>query len=393
MYRYDEFDSTIVQERVHQFRGQVLRRIAGELTEDEFSPLRLQNGLYLQLHAYMLRIAVPYGVLPPSRCASSPTSRGATTAATAISPRARTSSSTGRSWPTCRTSWSTSPTSRCTPSRPAATASATSPPTTSPASPPTRSRTRALGGDPAAVVDLPPGVRLPAAQVQDRGHRRAGRPRRDARARHRHPHREERGGRGRLRGLGRRRAGAHADRWRGVPQVPAEGASALVSRGDPPGLQPLGRRDNMYKARIKILVQATGGDEFAARSRRSGRRSRTARCTCRRPRSSASIATSRRRPTRRCRTSIRRSRPRSSRTPSSRAGSQQPVKHKVPGYAIVNVSLKPDGGVPGDASADQMDLMADLADEFSLKRCASRTTRTSCSRTCASAISTRCGSA
>src|SRR3990170_2422754 len=63
MYRYDEFDATIVQERVEQFRGQVARRLAGELTEDQFRPLRLKNGLYLQLHAYMLRIAVPYGVL------------------------------------------------------------------------------------------------------------------------------------------------------------------------------------------------------------------------------------------------------------------------------------------------------------------------------------------
>src|SRR5919197_4106960 len=65
MCRYDEFDATIVQERVQQFRGQVARRIAGELTEDEFRPLRLRNGLYLQLHAYMLRIAIPYGVLSP----------------------------------------------------------------------------------------------------------------------------------------------------------------------------------------------------------------------------------------------------------------------------------------------------------------------------------------
>ncbi len=63
MYRYDEFDATIVKERVDQFRGQVARRLAGELTEDEFKPLRLMNGLYLQLHAYMLRVAVPYGVL------------------------------------------------------------------------------------------------------------------------------------------------------------------------------------------------------------------------------------------------------------------------------------------------------------------------------------------
>ncbi|MGZ5849832.1 MAG: nitrite/sulfite reductase [Methyloceanibacter sp.] len=65
MYRYDEFDRAFVQERVAQFREQVERRLAGKLTEDEFRPLRLRNGLYLQLHAYMLRIAIPYGVLSP----------------------------------------------------------------------------------------------------------------------------------------------------------------------------------------------------------------------------------------------------------------------------------------------------------------------------------------
>jgi sulfite reductase (NADPH) hemoprotein beta-component len=63
MYVYDQYDRTIVAERVAQFRDQVRRRLAGELTEDEFRPLRLMNGLYLQLHAYMLRIAVPYGLL------------------------------------------------------------------------------------------------------------------------------------------------------------------------------------------------------------------------------------------------------------------------------------------------------------------------------------------
>lgn len=65
MYRYDEFDSAFVHERVDQFREQVERRLAGKLTEEEFRPLRLRNGLYLQLHAYMLRIAIPYGVLSP----------------------------------------------------------------------------------------------------------------------------------------------------------------------------------------------------------------------------------------------------------------------------------------------------------------------------------------
>ncbi|MCT4369935.1 nitrite/sulfite reductase [Yangia mangrovi] len=63
MYRYTEFDTAFIQERNRQFRAQVERRIAGNLTEDEFKPLRLMNGLYLQLHAYMLRVAIPYGTL------------------------------------------------------------------------------------------------------------------------------------------------------------------------------------------------------------------------------------------------------------------------------------------------------------------------------------------
>jgi len=63
VYRYDEFDQALVDQRVDQFRGQVARRLKGELSEPEFRPLRLMNGLYLQLHAYMLRIAIPYGTL------------------------------------------------------------------------------------------------------------------------------------------------------------------------------------------------------------------------------------------------------------------------------------------------------------------------------------------
>jgi len=63
MYRYDEFDRAFVKDRVNQLRDQVSRRLSGGLTEDEFKPLRLQNGVYLQLHAYMLRVAIPYGTL------------------------------------------------------------------------------------------------------------------------------------------------------------------------------------------------------------------------------------------------------------------------------------------------------------------------------------------
>ena len=63
MYQYDDFDRAFLDERNRQFRTQVERRVDGSLTEDEFKPLRLMNGVYLQLHAYMLRVAIPYGTL------------------------------------------------------------------------------------------------------------------------------------------------------------------------------------------------------------------------------------------------------------------------------------------------------------------------------------------
>lgn len=67
MYRYDEFDRRFVNGRVEEFRDQVRRRLAGELTEEDFRPLRLMNGVYLQLHAYMLRVAIPYGTLSSAK--------------------------------------------------------------------------------------------------------------------------------------------------------------------------------------------------------------------------------------------------------------------------------------------------------------------------------------
>src|SRR6201996_7659241 len=67
MYRYDQIDRDMLADRTAEFRGQVARRLAGELSEDQFKPLRLRNGLYLQLHAYMLRVAIPYGSLNPDQ--------------------------------------------------------------------------------------------------------------------------------------------------------------------------------------------------------------------------------------------------------------------------------------------------------------------------------------
>ncbi|MEP6868798.1 MAG: nitrite/sulfite reductase, partial [Novosphingobium sp.] len=63
MYQYDTYDQTMVDARVADFRDQVRRRLDGSMTEEQFRPLRLMNGLYLQLHAYMLRVAIPYGTL------------------------------------------------------------------------------------------------------------------------------------------------------------------------------------------------------------------------------------------------------------------------------------------------------------------------------------------
>ena len=65
MYNYTDFDEAFVRARTAQFAAQVERRLAGALTEDEFKPFRLMNGVYLQLHAYMLRVAIPYGTIGP----------------------------------------------------------------------------------------------------------------------------------------------------------------------------------------------------------------------------------------------------------------------------------------------------------------------------------------
>jgi hypothetical protein len=145
MYRYDEFDHAFVRERVAQFRDQVERRLAGDLDEEQFKPLRLQNGVYLQLHAYMLRIAVPYGTLNARQMR-----RLATIARTYDKGYGHftTRQNLQFNWPRAGGRaghpGESSPRSRCMPSRPPAIASATSRPTISPASPPMRSPIRDL---------------------------------------------------------------------------------------------------------------------------------------------------------------------------------------------------------------------------------------------------------
>ena len=297
-YRYDAIDKEMLADRTAEFRGQVARRLAGELTEDQFKPLRLMNGLYLQLHAYMLRIAIPYGVL--NRDAAAPAGRDrphATTRATATSPPARTSSSTGSSWRTRRRSWTSWPRWTCTPSRPAATASATSPPTPTPAPRPTRSRTRASGAEVIRQWSTlhPEFTFLPRKfKIAVTGRRQ--RPRGGAGPRHRPDARSASrdgalgfevivgGGLGRT-PLHRPHASASC--------LPADRAARATWRRSCASTTAHGRRDNIYKARIKILVADLGAESSPARSRPNGRHDRRRESTCRTPSWPASAPPSR----------------------------------------------------------------------------------------------------
>ncbi len=125
MYRYDEFDRGFVEARVAEFTDQVERRLAGEITEDQFKPLRLMNGVYLQLHAYMLRVAIPYGTLASRQMRALARIARVYDKGYGHFTTGRTSSSTGRPSPTSRPSWRNSRRWRCMRSRRRATASAT----------------------------------------------------------------------------------------------------------------------------------------------------------------------------------------------------------------------------------------------------------------------------
>ena len=240
MYRYDEFDQDFVNERVAQFRDQVERRLSGELTEDQFKPLRLMNGVYLQLHAYMLRIAIPYGTLEPgARCACSPIiarkyDRGYG--------HFTTRQNLQFNWPALKDIPDILGRSRRG-------RDARHPdlgqlhPQRHRRSFRRRRRRRdrrsaALCRDPAAVVVAPSGIHLPAAQVQDRGDRR----RRATAPRSRSTTsactlKRDANGRARLRRLCRRRPRPHADDRPQDPRLPARGGPALLHRGDPARLQ------------------------------------------------------------------------------------------------------------------------------------------------------------
>ena len=238
MYRYDEFDAAVVRERAEQFRGQVARRLDGSLSEEEFRPLRLMNGLYLQLHAYMLRVAVPYGTLSGRQL------RQLAIIADKFDKgygHFTTRQNIQFNWPRLID----------TPDILDALAEVEMHCIQTSGNCIRNVTADHFAGvaadeleDPRPIAELirqwstpASRIQLPAAQVQDRGDGRRGGSRGDRGPRHRHPDRARRDRRDRLSHSGRRRAGADAVHRQGDPRVPARGRPARVSRGDPPGLQ------------------------------------------------------------------------------------------------------------------------------------------------------------
>ena len=315
------------------------------MTEDQFKPLRLMNGLYLQLHAYMLRIAIPYGTLTPTQLRK-------------LAHIARTYDKGYGHFTTRQNmqfNWikledapdilaelaevemhAIQTSGNCIRNVTAdhfagAAADEIDDP-------------RVWCRDHPPVVDLPPGILLPAAQVQDRGHRRAEGPRGGPLHDIGLQLQRERGGRARLRGHGRRRPGPHAaDR-------PRPSASSCRREDCSRYLEAIlrvynrhGRRDNIYKARIKILVARAGRRGVRAQVEEEWRADRRRRIDL--PDAELDRIRGRFAPpafetlpaaSRELRA---RPRPRPRFRPLGRAATSQP--HKAPGYAIVDVSLKP----------------------------------------------------
>jgi sulfite reductase (NADPH) hemoprotein beta-component len=361
MYKYDNYDQALVDARVADFRDQVARRIAGDMTEDQFKPLRLMNGLYLQLHAYMLRVAVPYGTLDGRQMRmlakiARKYDRGyghfttrqniqynwikldeapdiladlATVEMHAIQTSGnciRNISSDQyagaaadevddpRIWAEVLRQWSTfHPEFSYLPRK-------------------FKIAVVASREDRAAMRLHDIGIELTTRDGKLGGRIYVG------------------GGMGR------------------TPMVAPEirdfvAADDLLSYVEAclRIYNRYGRRDNIYKARIKILIHELGADEYRRQVEEEFLHVKTLGLDPPKAefdRVAAFFA-----------------------PPAFEAGlsdkiepndpafkvwvSQNTARHKVPGYAIANISLKPIGGIPGDASADQIDLMADLAERYS----------------------------
>ena len=368
MYRYYEFDHTFVAERVAQFRGQVARRLSGELSEDEFKPLRLMNGLYLQLHAYMLRVAIPYGTVSSRQmrmlariarrydkgyahfttrqniqynwpklqdvpdiladlasvemhalqtsgnCIRNVTSDQYAGAAADEVEDPRIWSEIVRQWSTLHPEFSFLP----------------------------RKFKIAVTGsarDRAAIKVHDIGLEVVRLADGEAGF--------DVWV----------GG-----GQGRTPMIAHCIR-RGVTKSDLLPYLEAIMRT----YNELGRRDNIYKARIKILVHQLGAEEFTRLVEDEYARLETDTLLRIPEEEIARIEAYFAPPPFKTRPAV---------SPVFETAKAQDehfaqwartnlAPHKVPGYAIVNISLKPIGGIPGDASADQMDAIADLMEHYS----------------------------
>ena len=367
MYRYDEFDAQIVRERVAQFRGQVARRLSGELTEDEFKPLRLMNGLYLQLHAYMLRIAVPYGTLSAAQlrklahiarvydkgyghfttrqnlqfnwikladvpdilghlaevemhciqtsgnCVRNVTADHFAGAAADEIEDPRILSEILRQWSTFHPEFSFLP----------------------------RKFKIAVSGaraDRAAVKVHDIGIEIATNEVGEIGYRVfAG------------------GGQGRTPFI------AHTMR-----EFVAKSDILAYCEAIMRVYNELGRRDNIYKARIKILVHELGADEMRRRvDKEFAEIKKTDALDL--PRDEIERIGAYFAPPEFEDLPYESPELEEARSADARFSDwlvSNVARHRAPGYAIATISLKPIGGVPGDASADQMDALADLLDAF-----------------------------
>ncbi len=361
MYKYDQYDQSIVDSRVEEFRDQVKRRLAGQITEDQFKPLRLMNGLYLQLHAYMLRVAVPYGTLDGRQMRilghiARKYDRGyghfttrqniqynwiklsdapdilaelATVEMHAIQTSgncirnissdqfagaAADEVADPRVWAELLRQWSTfHPEFSYLPRK-------------------FKIAVIAADEDRAAMRLHDIGIQLVERDGVLGGRIFVG------------------GGMGR------------------TPMIAPEikdfiTADDLLSYVEAclRVYNRYGRRDNIYKARIKILIHELGADEYRRQVEEEFKHVKSLGLDP--PKAEFDRITKMFAPP-----AFAAVEPQADTAPNPAFDAwraQNTVAHKQPGYAIVTISLKPTGGIPGDASADQIDVMADLAERFS----------------------------
>ena len=367
MYRYDDLDQALLNQRTAEFRQQVERRLSGELTEEQFKPLRLMNGLYLQLHAYMLRVAIPYGTLSSDqmrmlahiartydqdyghfttrqniqynwvKLKDAPAiledlasvqmhaiqTSGNTIRNTTSDPFAGSAADEvedPRIWAEIIRQWSTlHPEFQFLPRK-------------------FKIAVIASDADRAAMKFHDIGIKLVLRDGSRGFEIYAG------------------GGQGR------------------TPMVAPLIHPFIEEHHFLPYLDSIlrvynrhGRRDNIYKARIKILVDALGVEEFTRQVAEEFELAKTLDydfANADFDRVKAMFRAPELRPEPAAEAEFAAARAKSRALGLWAKSSIHP--HKIPGYGIVTISLKPIGGIPGDASSAQMDVIADLADRFSL---------------------------